>query len=215
MRVFRNESMDRLLARRAERNVQSDSVFDNYLTSILNNNYGVFGSYSSSDSSNVFDPYNMLGSSSGNLFDPYNVLGSSSGNFFDPYNMFNSSVSGLSYSFSFEMKQALINSNIEKAISSGEPMRGVSYNEFLTYYLQKDGSIDKTTIQLYKQALRGDNAALRDKQWRTDPDYIIPERLYKNSLITADKEAALDKLARNEKLEDWEQRLLDTLTKKD
>lgn len=200
MRVFRNESMDRLMARRAERLSQSNSVFDNYLNSFLNNNYGVLGSLGSSKNSNVFDPYN--------------VMNSSSSSFFDPYSMMNSMTGGLSYNFSFEMRQALINNKIETAISSGEPMRGVSYNEYLTYFLEKNGSIDKTTIQFYKQDLKGDNAALKDKQWRTDPDYIIPQRLYKNPLITADKEAALDKLARNEQLEDWEQRLLDTLADK-
>lgn len=200
MRVFRNESIDRLMTRRLERNALSDSMFDNYLTDFMNNKYGVFGNFGSSGTSNVFDPYNVMGSSSDNSFDPY---------------LMNSTVGGLSYNFSFEMKQALISSKIEKAVSSGEPMRGVSYNEYLTYYLQKNGSIDKAAIQFYKQDLKGDNAALRDKQWRTDPDYIIPKRLYQNSLITADKQAALDKLARNEKLEDWEQRLLDTLTSKD
>ena len=201
MKVYRNESIDRLMVRKAQRNAETTSVFDNYLTSFLNNKYGAFGNFGSSNSSNVFDPYNVLGPSSGNLFDPYNML--------------NTTASGLSYSFSFEMQQALINNKIEKAVSSGEPMRNVSYNEYLTYYLEKNGSIDKSTIQFYKQDLKGDNAALRDKQWRTDPDYIIPKRLYKNSLITADKQAALDKLARNEKLEDWEQRLLDTLSSKE
>lgn len=201
MRVFRNESIDRLMMRRSERLSQSSSVFDNYLTSFLDNKYGVFGNLGSSNNSNVFDPYNVMGSSSGNLFDPYNTMNSMTG--------------GLSYNFSFEMRQAMINKKIETAISSGEPMRNVSYNEYLTYYLEKNGSIDKTAIQFYKQDLKGDNAALRDKQWRTDPDYIIPKRLYKNSLITADKQAALDKLARNEELEDWEQRLLDTLKSKD
>ena len=201
MRVFRNESIDRLMARRSERLSQSTSMFDTYLNGFLNNNYSVFGSLGSSKNSNVFDPYNVMNSSTGDLFDPYNMMNSMTG--------------GISYNFSFEMRQAMINNKIETAISSGEPMRGVSYNEYLTYYLEKNGSIDKTAIQFYKQDLKGDNAALRDKQWRTDPDYIIPKRLYKNSLITADKQAALDKLARNEELEEWEQRLLDTLTKKD
>ena len=201
MRVFRNESIDRLMMRRSERLSQSSSVFDDYLTSFMSNNYGVFGNFGSDKTSNVFDPYN--------------VMNSSSNSFFDPYSMMNSMTGGLSYNFSFEMKQAMISSKIEKAVSSGEPMRGVSYNEYLTYYLEKNGSIDKTAIQFYKQDLKGDNAALKDKQWRTDPDYIIPKRLYKNPLITADKEAALDNLARNEQLEDWEQRLLDTLANKE
>lgn len=201
MRVYRNDAFDRLMARRAERNVQSGGMFDNYLTGFLNQKYNAAGFFGSNNSSNLFDPYNVLNSSSGNLFDPYNVLNSMTG--------------GVQYNFSLDMKRAMIGDRIEKAATSGEPLRGVSYNEYLTYYLEKNGSIDKTTMQLYKQAVKGDNAALRDKQWRTDPDYIIPERLYNNSLITADKEAAIEKLVRNEKLEDWEQRLLDTLTKKD
>lgn len=188
MRVYRNASIDRLMTRRAEKNIQS-GVFDNYLTGFLNNrNYGFGSIFNTSGSSNSFDPYNVMGSSS---------------------TQFGFSV------FSYETLRGVRNDLIEKAVKSGDPLRGVSYNDYLVYYLEKNGSIDTKTQQFYKQDLKGDNAALRDKQWRTDPDYIIPERLYKNSEILADKDAALDKLARNEKLEDWEQRLLDTLTSKD
>lgn len=206
MRVYRNDSIDRLMARRSERLSQSTSVFDNYLTSFMNNKYG-----GSSGSSGVFDPYNVLGSSSGDIFDPYNMFGSSSDSLFG---LLNTTSSGLSYNASLELQRSMISNRIETAASSGKPMTNVTLSEYMTYYLEKNGSIDKTAIQLYKQAVKGDNAALQDKQWRTDPDYIIPERLYKNPLILADKEAALDKLVRNEELEDWEQRLLDTLADK-
>lgn len=186
MRVYRNASIDRLMTRRAEKNIQS-GVFDNYLTGFLNNrNYGFGGIFNTSGSSTGFDPYNVMNSGSTQF--------------------------GFS-GFSYETLRGVRNDLIERAVKSGEPMRGVSYNDYLVYYLEKNGSIDTKTQQFYKQDLKGDNAALRDKQWRTDPDYIIPERLYKNSEILADKEAALDKLARNEKPEDWEQRLLDTLKK--
>lgn len=182
MRVYRNASIDRLMSRKAEKNIQS-GMFDNYLTGFLNNrNYGFGSIFNTSGSSNSFDPYNVMSSN------------------------------GVQFNFSYDTIRGIRNDLIERAVSSGEPMRGVSYNDYLVYYLEKNGSVDTKTQQFYKQDLKGDNAALRDKQWRTDPDYIIPERLYKNSEILADKEAALDKLARNEKLEDWEQRLLDTIT---
>lgn len=188
MRIHTNASIDRLMTRRAEKNLKS-GAFDNYLTGFLNNrnyNYGFGG---------IFNNFNNFNNSSSNSFDPYNVMNSTG------------------FNFSYDTIRNIRNDLIEKAVKSGEPMRGVSYNDYLVYYMEKNGSVDTRTMQFYKQDLKGDNAALRDKQWRTDPAYIIPERLYKNSEILADKEAALDKLARNEKLEDWEQRLLDTLKK--
>lgn len=183
MRVFRNASIDRLMARKAEKNLQS-GMFDSYLTSFLNDrNYGVLNSFGSLNSVTGLNP-----------FDTVNANGTQ-------FNL-------------YQMKRQVLNDRIEKAIDSGEPLRGVSYNEYLTYCLEKNGFVDTDTQQFYKQALKGDNAALRNKQWRTDPDYIVPKRLYNDPLITADRDAALEKLAKNEKLEDWEQRLLDTVTSK-
>lgn len=188
MRVYRNASIDRLMARRAEKNSQTNSVFDNYLTGFLNNrnygyfnNFGILGTTNSSNSSNPFD-----------------ILSSSS-------------MQSMQYNMLYETKQKFAAERIEKALDSGEPLRGVSYNEYLSYYLQKNGSVDSNTRQFYIQDLKGDNAALRSKQWRTDSNYIIPKRLYNNPLITADRDAAIEKLAKNEKLEDWEQKLLDTV----
>lgn len=190
MRVFRNASIDRLMERRAERNSKSSftsGLFDNYLTGFLNNqNYGAFGGFGS------------IGNSS-------NVTST------NPFEIFNTSSTQLNF---YKLKQQMQYDRIEKSITSGEPLRGVTYSEYMMYCLEKNGSVDTNTQQLYKQALKGDEAALRDKQWRTDPDYIIPERLYKNKLITADRDAALEKQANNEKLEDWEQRLLDTVSGK-
>lgn len=191
MRVFRNTSIDRLMARKAERNAQSTSVFDNYLTSFLNNkNYGYF---------NNFNNFGILGTTnSSNSSNPFDILSSSS-------------MQSMQFNMLYETKQKFAAERIEKALDSGEPLRGVSYNEYLSYYLQKNGSIDTNTQQFYIQDLKGDNAALSNKQWRTDKNYIIPKRLYDNPLITADRDAAIEKIAKNEKLEDWEQRLLDTV----
>lgn len=191
MRVFRNTSIDRLMARKAERNAQSTGVFDNYLTSFLNNkNYGYF---------NNFNNFGILGTTnSSNSSNPFDILNSSS-------------MQSMQFNMLYETKQKFAAERIEKALDSGEPLRGVSYNEYLSYYLQKNGSIDTNTQQFYIQDLKGDNAALSNKQWRTDKNYIIPKRLYDNPLITADRDAAIEKIAKNEKLEDWEQRLLDAV----
>lgn len=195
MRVYRNASMDRLMARRSERLSQSNSVFDNYLTGFLNNrnyfnnfgNMGIFGNLGNSNSSNSSNPFDVLNTSS---------------------------MQSAQYNMLYQAKQKFAAERIEKALESGDPLRGVSYDEYLSYYLQKNGSVDTNTRQFYLQDVKGDKAALRDKQWRTDKNYIIPKRLYDNPLITADRDAAIEKLAKNEKLEDWEQRLLDTVKSK-
>lgn len=193
MRVFRNASIDRLMARKAEKNLQS-GAFDSYLSSFLNNrNYGSY---------NSLNPFNTF-----NMFDMFNTSSNSS----NPFDSLNTSGVQLNL---LAMKRQMLSERIEKAVDSGEPLRGVSYSEYLTYYLDKNGSVDAKTQQLYKQDVKGDKAALRDKQWRTDKNYIIPKRLYDDPLITADRDAAIQKLAKNEKLEDWEQRLLDTVTNK-
>lgn len=207
MRVFRNESIDRLMARRMERNLKSGE-FGGYLADYINNkNYGFsspfggFGSFGGFGTNMGFGFPNM--SNSSNIFDALNTNTNSTG--------FGS------FGFSYETLKAvrdLQNKQIGKKLESGEPLRGVSYNEFMTYYLEKNGTVDLKTMQLYKQAVKGDAAALKAKQWRTDPDYIIPERLYGDPAILADRDAALEKAAKNEKLEDWEQRLLDTLSEK-
>lgn len=206
MKIHTNESIDRLMRRRAERNLKSGE-FGGYLADYLNNkNYG----FSS--------PFGGLGGFGGfgNMSFGFPNMSNSS-NIFDALNTNTNSAGFGSFGFSYETLKAvrdLQNKQIEKKLESGEPLRGVSYNEFMTYCLEKNGAVDLKTMQLYKQAVRGDAAALKAKQWRYDSDYIIPERLYDDPAILADRDAALEKAAKNEKLEDWEQRLLNALSEK-
>ena len=60
------------------------------------------------------------------------------------------------------------------------------------------------------EPLKGDNAALRNKEWRTNPNYRIPQRLFSSPEVTADREAALEKLRRGEEITEWESDLLRT-----
>lgn len=97
---------------------------------------------------------------------------------------------------------------IDKVINSGEPLRGISYEEYRVYHSLKNNIHDPK--QEYIQALKGDKASLREREWRTNPDYHIPERLYNSPEVTADREAVLEKLRRGEKTTEWENKLLGT-----
>ena len=113
---------------------------------------------------------------------------------------------------SWRAKRDMRNTEIEKMINSGEPMTGVSYKEFGDYYYDKHGyRLSKYEMEIeYRQALKGSNASLKEKEWRTNPEYRMPIRLFSSPEVTADREAALEKYRSGEKLELWESRLLHT-----
>ena len=60
------------------------------------------------------------------------------------------------------------------------------------------------------EPLKDDNAALKNKEWRTNPNYRVPQRLFSSPEVTADREAALEKLRRGEEITEWESDLLRT-----
>lgn len=120
------------------------------------------------------------------------------------------------FKISSQARQDMRSDEIKKMIDSGEPLKGVTYEEYRAYrnkYKQDD--VRGNARQGYNQALKGDNAALRNKEWRTNPDYRVPQRLFSSPEVTADREAALEKLRRNEKITDWENRLLRTFPNMD
>lgn len=105
---------------------------------------------------------------------------------------------------------------IEMMIKSGEPMRGVTYEEFCDYlYDTQGGVIYYGARQGYRQALKGDNASLREREWRTNPKYQIPIRLYDSPEVTADREAAIEKYRRGEELCLWEKHVMHTFVNGD
>ncbi|MCH5349326.1 MAG: hypothetical protein J1E40_08380 [Oscillospiraceae bacterium] len=116
------------------------------------------------------------------------------------------------FRLSSKAKRAALNAHIEKTLNSGEPMTGVSYEEFCDYYYDKHGfrKSNDEMMQEYRQALKGDNASLREKEWRTNPEYRMPTRLFNSPEVTADREAALEKIRNGEELEPWEKRLMTT-----
>ena len=115
------------------------------------------------------------------------------------------------FKISEQAKSDMRSDEIKKMIDSGEPLQGVTYEEYRAFCQKyKHSDVTGNGRQVYKQALKGDNAALRSKEWRTNPDYRVPQRLFSSPEVTADREAVLDKLRRNEKIEAWETRLLNT-----
>lgn len=112
---------------------------------------------------------------------------------------------------SLQAKRDMRSDEIKKMIDSGEPLKGVTYEEYCDYRLKyKQSDVTGNARQGYNQALKGDNAALRNKEWRTNPDYRVPQRLFSSPEVTADREAALEKLRRGEEITEWESDLLRT-----
>ena len=116
------------------------------------------------------------------------------------------------FQLSWRAKRDILNAHIEKTLNSGEPMTGVSYEDFCNYYYDKHGyRLSEYDMKIeYQQALKGDNASLKEKEWRTNPEYRMPTRLFNSPEVTADREAALEKYRNGEKLELWESQLLVT-----
>lgn len=76
---------------------------------------------------------------------------------------------------------------IDRVINSGEPLKGVSFEEYCIDLSEKNNGVLRDVEQGYIQALKGDKASLREREWRTNPNYHIPERLYNSPEVTADR----------------------------
>lgn len=115
------------------------------------------------------------------------------------------------FKISSQAKQDMRSDEIKKMIDSGKPLKGVTYEEFCAYSRKyKQDDVLDSSRKGYNQALKGDNAALRNKEWRTNPNYSVPQRLFSSPEVTADREAVLEKLRRGEEIAEWETRLLHT-----
>lgn len=115
------------------------------------------------------------------------------------------------FKVSSQARQDMRSDEIKKMIDSGEPLKGVTYEEFCAYSRKyKQDDVLDSSRKGYNQALKGDNAALRNKEWRTNPNYSVPQRLFSSPEVTADREAVLEKLRRGEEIAEWETRLLHT-----
>ena len=112
---------------------------------------------------------------------------------------------------SLQSKQDMRSDEIKKMIDSGEPLKGVTYEEYRAYHIKyKQHDVLGNSRQGYAQALKGDNAALKNKEWRTNPNYRVPQRLFSSPEVTADREAVIEKIRRGEEITEWETRLLHT-----
>ncbi len=120
------------------------------------------------------------------------------------------SASGVRIELSSDAKDYLRNKHIDEVLESGEPLHGISYDDYAFYYKNKHGFLSGQIEQEYKQALKGDNASLREKEWRTNPNYLIPQRIWDNPIVAADRDAAIQKIRKDEELDDWEKLIIMT-----
>lgn len=115
------------------------------------------------------------------------------------------------FHISDKAKRQMKNDHIDKALDSGEPMTGVTYEEYCDYYYDKHGYYHEDNMRReYRQALKGDNASLREREWRTNSEYCIPIRLFDTPEVAADRQAAIQKYSRGEELEFWEKQVMYT-----
>ncbi len=118
---------------------------------------------------------------------------------------------GDSLQLSYKAQRQLKNKYIEDTINSGEPLKGITYDEYCDYIYDKYGYFrDENTEQGYRYALKGDNASLREKEWRTNPRYVIPSRLHSSPEVVQDRNAALEKYRNGEELSAWERNVMCT-----
>lgn len=108
------------------------------------------------------------------------------------------------------------NEYIEKSLESGEPMKGISYNDFVEFYREKDGYYREEDFmkQLYYQAQKGWKASCAEREWRTNPNFIlsIPWFKFDSPELAEDREAAFEKLKNGGELTQIEKDLLDTFS---
>lgn len=114
------------------------------------------------------------------------------------------------FQLSWHAKRNLLNSHIESVENSGEPLTDVSYEDYCNYYYDKHGYrlCDYDMKIEYRQALKGSNASIAEKEWRTNPEYRMPPRLFNSPEVISDREAALEKFRSGEKLEGWERTIM-------
>lgn len=106
----------------------------------------------------------------------------------------------------------LRNEYIEVSLESGEPMDGITYDEFVQYYQDKQGFCwnDNYMHKLYSQAQKGWKASCAEREWRTNPDFIMTNHIFSSPELTEDREIAFEKFKNGYELSKLENELLST-----
>lgn len=106
----------------------------------------------------------------------------------------------------------LRNEYIEKSLESGEPMEGVSYDDFVQYYRDKNGFCmdDDYMHRLYSQTQKGWKASCAEHEWKTNPNFIMTYPMFDSPELTEDREAAFLKFKNGDELTKLENDLLST-----
>lgn len=111
-----------------------------------------------------------------------------------------------------ESLKEMRNKYIEESMESGEPMKGVSYDDFVDYLVDKQGfrSSDDYMQRLYAQTQKGWKASCAQHEWRTNPNFIMTAPMFDSPELTEDREAAFEKFKNGEELTRLEKDLLET-----
>ncbi len=116
------------------------------------------------------------------------------------------------FEISPETEMRMRNEYIEASLENGEPMTGVSYDDFVQYYRDKNGFCmdDDYMHRLYSQTQKGWKASCAEHEWKTNPNFIMTYPMFDSPELTEDREAAFEKFKNGEELTKLENDLLST-----
>ena len=122
------------------------------------------------------------------------------------------SESGVRIELSPQAKEMLRDKYIDEVLESGEPMDGVSYDDFVQYYRNKNGFCmdDDYMHRFYSQAQKGWKASCAEHEWKTNPRFIMTYPMFDSPELKEDREAAFEKFKNGGELSKLENDLLST-----
>lgn len=118
----------------------------------------------------------------------------------------------VTFELSQEAKIAMLDDYIHTTLSKGEPLEGVTKEEFNEYYYRRTGNhmFGKELDDSYRLAVKGYNNEAAERRWRYDPNYKVPPQLWDTDEVTADRDAAIEKYKTGAELEPWEKHIMNT-----
>ncbi len=116
----------------------------------------------------------------------------------------------VTFELSQQAKNEMLDSYIDDTLSKGEPLEGVTKEEFNYYHYRKTGNLyyGEELEREYRNAVEGYNNVAAARRWRYDPNYKIPLQICDSDEVIADREAAIEKYKTGAELEPWEKNVM-------
>lgn len=116
----------------------------------------------------------------------------------------------VTFELSQQAKNELVDAYIDKTLEKGEPLEGVSKEQFSEYYYRKHGNnlFGEDLDNEYRNAVKGYNNIAAEAQWRYDDNFKIPSQILYSDEVEAYRQAAFEKYVRGEEMKPWEMHII-------